>query len=234
MDTWWILILNMLFSWREKSLKAAYPVMTEKVDRILIRRYCHILDEKKARYVEEMPRENSFHSIMLGDALARTFRQDQWQDLIDSVSSLNPLPSPRPFQKGKGCNRSCSSLLTASLYGWRGIRVLARVLRDGTALQKGASDYNIWHQRSCYGCFGGDAPAGDEGNEKWGMTVGTGGMRKDSRDCLLLETGWFLAGGIAWKLVGGMNGYKMLLKVKMWSFYALIFGGKECFVYFCI
>ena len=33
---------------------------------------------------------------------------------------------------------------------------------------------------------------------------------------------------------GGMNGYKMLLKVKMWSFYALIFGGKECFVYFCI
>ena len=35
------------------SLKAAYPVMTEKVDRILIRRYLHILDEKKARYVEE-------------------------------------------------------------------------------------------------------------------------------------------------------------------------------------
>ena len=69
-------------------MKAAYPVMTEKVDRILIRRYCHILDEKKARYVEEMPRENSFHSIMLGDALARTFRQDQWQDLIDSVSTL--------------------------------------------------------------------------------------------------------------------------------------------------
>ena len=33
-----------------------------------------------------MPRENSFHSIMLGDALARTFRQDQWQDLIDHVS----------------------------------------------------------------------------------------------------------------------------------------------------
>ena len=33
-----------------------------------------------------MPRENSFHSIMLGDALARTFRQEQWQDLIDHVS----------------------------------------------------------------------------------------------------------------------------------------------------
>ena len=28
---------------------------------------------------------------------------------------LNPLPSPRPFQKGKGCNRSSSSLLTAAL-----------------------------------------------------------------------------------------------------------------------
>ena len=34
----------------------------------------------------KMPRENSFHSIMLGDALARTFRQEQWQDLIDHVS----------------------------------------------------------------------------------------------------------------------------------------------------
>ena len=28
---------------------------------------------------------------------------------------LNPLPSPRPFQKGKGCNRSSSSLGTATL-----------------------------------------------------------------------------------------------------------------------
>ena len=34
----------------------------------------------------KMPRENSFHSIMLGDALARTFQQEQWQDLIDHVS----------------------------------------------------------------------------------------------------------------------------------------------------
>ncbi len=31
-----------------------------------------------------------------------------------------------------------------------------------------------------------------------------------------------------------MIGYKMLLKVKMWSFYALIFGGKVWFAYFCI
>ena len=31
---------------------------------------------------------------------------------------LNPLPSPRPFQKGKGCNRP-PVLRTASLYGWR-------------------------------------------------------------------------------------------------------------------
>ena len=28
---------------------------------------------------------------------------------------LNPLPSPRPFQKGKGCNRTFSVLRTASL-----------------------------------------------------------------------------------------------------------------------
>ena len=147
----------------EKSLKAAYPVMTEKVDRILIRRYCHILDEKKARYVEEMPRENSFHSIMLGDALARTFRQKQWQDLIDSVSSLNPLPSPRPFQKGKGCNRSCSSLLTASLYGWRGIRVLARVVRDGTALQRGLRTTIFGIRGLAMGVLAGMHPQGMKG-----------------------------------------------------------------------
>ena len=33
-----------------------------------------------------MPRENSYHSILLGDALGRTFHQEQWQDLIDHVS----------------------------------------------------------------------------------------------------------------------------------------------------
>ena len=33
-----------------------------------------------------MPRENSYHSILLGDALGRTFNQKQWQDLIDHVS----------------------------------------------------------------------------------------------------------------------------------------------------
>ena len=37
---------------------------------------------------------------------------------------LNPLPSPRPFQKGKGCNRP-PVLRTATLYGWRGIKALA-------------------------------------------------------------------------------------------------------------
>lgn len=33
-----------------------------------------------------MPRENSYHSILLGDALGRTFHREQWQDLIDHVS----------------------------------------------------------------------------------------------------------------------------------------------------
>ena len=39
-----------------RSMKAAYPVITEKVDRILIRRYRHLLDERKARYVEDSTR----------------------------------------------------------------------------------------------------------------------------------------------------------------------------------
>lgn len=33
-----------------------------------------------------MPRENSYHGILLGAALGRTFHQEQWQDLIDYVS----------------------------------------------------------------------------------------------------------------------------------------------------
>ena len=45
---------------------------------------------------------------------------------------LNPLPSPRPFQKGKGCNRP-PVLRTATLYGWRDIKALRQILRDGTA-----------------------------------------------------------------------------------------------------
>lgn len=34
---------------KRKSLKAAYPVITEKVDRILIRQYRYILDDMKVR-----------------------------------------------------------------------------------------------------------------------------------------------------------------------------------------
>ena len=45
---------------------------------------------------------------------------------------LNPLPSPRPFQKGKGCNRP-PVLGTATLYGCRTIKGLRQVLRAGTA-----------------------------------------------------------------------------------------------------
>ena len=41
-----------------KSLKVAYPVITEKVDRILIRKYRHILDEKKERYVDHPARND--------------------------------------------------------------------------------------------------------------------------------------------------------------------------------
>ena len=36
-----------------RSLKAAYPVMTEKVDGILIRQYRYILDEMKVRDAED-------------------------------------------------------------------------------------------------------------------------------------------------------------------------------------
>ena len=35
--------------------------------------------------------------------------------------------------RGEGGNRSSSSLGTASLYGWRGIKALRHILRDGTA-----------------------------------------------------------------------------------------------------
>ena len=41
-----------------RSMKAAYPVITERVDRILIRKYRHILDEKKERYVEDPTRSD--------------------------------------------------------------------------------------------------------------------------------------------------------------------------------
>ena len=51
---------------------------------------------------------------------------------LPSGRVLNPLPSPRPFQKGKGCNRP-PVLGTTSLYGCRTIKGLRHVVRAGTA-----------------------------------------------------------------------------------------------------
>ena len=45
---------------------------------------------------------------------------------------LNPLPSPRPFQKDKGCNRP-PVLGTATLNGWRTNQRPRHIVRDGTA-----------------------------------------------------------------------------------------------------
>ena len=56
-------------------------------------------------------------------------------DRNPSGRGLNPLPSPRPFQKGKGCNRP-PVLRTATLYGCRTIKGLRHVVRDGTAWRK--------------------------------------------------------------------------------------------------
>lgn len=49
-----------------KSLKAAYPVITHRVDDILTRRYRHVLDEKKSRFVQSNLGENdkdSCHTV---------------------------------------------------------------------------------------------------------------------------------------------------------------------------
>ena len=54
---------------------------------------------------------------------------------LPSGRVLNPLPSPRLFQKGKGCNRP-PVLRTATLYGCRTIKGLRHVVRDGTAWGK--------------------------------------------------------------------------------------------------
>ena len=71
---------------------------------------------------------------------------------------LNPLPSPRPFQKGKGCNRP-PVLRTAALYGWRTIKGLRQVLRAGTAWGGVAV---VWEKGSFLGVKG---MAGDSGGE---------------------------------------------------------------------
>ena len=48
-----------------KSLKTAYPVITENVDRILILKYRYILDEKKARYAyESLPKHVAVPKIV--------------------------------------------------------------------------------------------------------------------------------------------------------------------------
>ena len=65
---------------------------------------------------------------------------------LPSGRVLNPLPSPRPFQKGKGGNRP-PVLGTATLYGWRTIKGLRHVLRAGTTGRQ-LADGTAWGEES--------------------------------------------------------------------------------------
>lgn len=38
------------------------------------------------QFMARMPHENSNHSLLLGDALSRTYSQEAWQELVDHVA----------------------------------------------------------------------------------------------------------------------------------------------------
>lgn len=60
-----------------RSLKAAYPVITEKVDRILIRQYRYILDERKVRDAEDLiPNDGCSEDCLV--LLATGYRSGSW------------------------------------------------------------------------------------------------------------------------------------------------------------
>ena len=85
---------------------------------------------------------------------------------------LNPLPSPRPFQKGKGCNSYAISLAffptTPSLLRKEGSTAFSKPFspqgtRDVTAPPVALNRYALrlaGHQSPRQGCFSGDEPAG--------------------------------------------------------------------------
>lgn len=71
-------VLDMLLAyWRDFDCLVNYYVM-----HLFLGLALHEFPE----VVAKMPRENSYHSILLGDALGRTFREEDWKDLIDHVS----------------------------------------------------------------------------------------------------------------------------------------------------
>ena len=56
------------------------------VDYYIIHLFLGLVLDECPQSVLQMPRENSFHSLFLGDALSRTYRQDAWQELVDHVA----------------------------------------------------------------------------------------------------------------------------------------------------
>ena len=56
------------------------------VDYYIIHLFLGLALREFPEVVENMPRENSYHSLLLGNALGRTYREEDWKELIEHVS----------------------------------------------------------------------------------------------------------------------------------------------------
>lgn len=56
------------------------------VDYYIIHLFLGLALHEFPKIVEKMPRENSYHSLLLGNALGRTYREEDWKELIEHVS----------------------------------------------------------------------------------------------------------------------------------------------------
>ncbi len=56
------------------------------VDYYIIHQFMRMSLRRFPEVVGRMPRENSFHSLLLGDALGNDFREDDWNELVAHVS----------------------------------------------------------------------------------------------------------------------------------------------------
>ena len=68
------------------SLPHFHLYLSQEVDYYIFHLFLGLSLREFPMVEARMPRENSYHSILLGDALGCTFNQKQWQDLIDHVS----------------------------------------------------------------------------------------------------------------------------------------------------
>ena len=83
------------------------------VDYYVIHLFLGMILHEFPEVVAKMPRENSYHSLLLGNALGRTYREEAWKELIEHVS-IHKLNYRNTGEAMRNENSYCSHIIEKS------------------------------------------------------------------------------------------------------------------------